>query len=75
MKKSLFRYLAGTIPLIALFGSAYAQTANLGMSTKEVPSKIYVFDEMKAEGAVLITNISDINARALKQFSKEFKSA
>jgi len=75
MKKTFFRYLSGCIPLIALFTSAYAQKADLGMSTKEVPSKIYVFDEMKAEGAVLITNIADINARALKQFSKAFKSA
>ena len=75
MKKTFLRYLIGFIPLIALLGSAYAQKADLGMSTKEVPSRIYVFDEMKAESAVLITNIADINARALKQFSKTFKSA
>ncbi|MBS1574549.1 MAG: hypothetical protein JST09_04525 [Bacteroidetes bacterium] len=74
MKKTFFRYLMGSIPLIALFGSAYAQKADLGMLTKEVPLKIYVFDEMKAEGAVLINNIADINARALKQFNKTFKS-
>jgi hypothetical protein len=75
MKKTFLSYLSGCIPLIALFGSAYAQKADLGMSTKEVPARIYVFDEMKAEGAMLITNISDINAKALKQFSKTFKTA
>jgi hypothetical protein len=75
MKKTFLRYLMGSIPLIALFGSAYAQKADLGMSSKEVPSRIYVFDEMRAEGAILITNIGDVSARALKQFSKAFKTA
>lgn len=74
MKTTIFRYLIGFIPLIALAGNAFANGTGPGNS-KEVPKKIYVFDDMKADGAVLITNSADINARALKQFNKSFKAA
>src|SRR5258706_12268075 len=73
MKKTLFRYLAGCIPLIALFGSAYAQNDYLSFSsTKATPGK-FVFDEAKAEQG--LSDLADINARALKEFSKTFKTA
>ncbi|MGC4036845.1 MAG: hypothetical protein QM764_12880 [Chitinophagaceae bacterium] len=75
MKKILFRCLAGSIPLFALFGNSIAQNAGISYASfKEVPTKVYVFDEMKAEGATLINNIGDVHARALKEFSKSFKS-
>ncbi len=73
MKRTILRYLTGFIPLVAFFGSAYAQQASLGTSSDDLPVK-YAFDEMKAEGAVLLTNVADINARALKEFSKSFKT-
>src|SRR5580765_1918288 len=75
MKRTIFRYVAGFIPLIAIFGSAYAQTVNLEVTSGELPVKKYVFAEMNAERAALIVNKGDINARALKEFSKAFKVA
>ena len=75
MKKTILRYFAGIIPLIAIVGSAYAQTVNMEVLSNDLPVNKYAFDEMKAEGAVLIVNIGDINARALKEFSKTFKTA
>jgi hypothetical protein len=74
MKRTILRYIAGFIPLIAIFGSACAQTVNLEVASGELPAKKYVFNEMKAEEAVWIASIADINARALKEFSKTFKT-
>ena len=75
MKRTILRYLVGLIPLIAIFGGAYAQSSSFEMPSGELPVKKYFFDEMRAEGAVLLINTADINARALKEFSKAFKTA
>ena len=74
MKKTFLRYLTGCLPLIALFGSAYAQNGDLSFSsTKATPGK-FVFNETKAEQGLNEASIADINARALKEFSKTFKA-
>ena len=75
MKKTFFRYLTGCIPLIALFGSAYAQNGDFSFSSTKSTSRKFVFNETKAEQGLSDISISDINARALKEFSKTFKSA
>lgn len=74
MKRTILRYLAGFIPLIAIISSSYSQQASLGMASDNLPVKKYAFDEMKAEGALLVVNVADINARARKEFSKTFKA-
>jgi len=75
MKKTFLRYLTGFIPLIALFSSAYAQNGDFSFSsTKAKPGK-FVFNEATAEQGLSDINIAEINARALKEFSKTFKSA
>ena len=50
MKKTILRYFAGIIPLIAIVGSAYAQTVNMEVLSNDLPVNKYAFDEMKAEG-------------------------
>src|SRR5258706_14713707 len=75
MKKTFFRYLTGCIPLIALFGSAYAQNGDFSFSSTKATSRKFVFNEAKAEQGLNDINIADINARAMKEFSKTFKTA
>lgn len=75
MKKTFLSYLLGVISLVVLFSSAYAHDPRSGKPQKEVPLPKYVFDEMKAEEAILITRIEDVSARALKHFSKAFKAS
>ena len=75
MKKTFLRYLIGFIPLIALFGSAYAQNGDFSFSSTKATSGKFVFNEATAEQGLSDVNIADINARALKEFSKTFKTA
>ncbi|MEJ0104042.1 MAG: hypothetical protein WDO19_16410 [Bacteroidota bacterium] len=74
MKTTFFRYLIGCVPLIALFGSAYAQNGDFSFSSTKASSRKFVFKEAKAEQGLNDINIADINARALREFSKTFKA-
>jgi len=79
MKKTLFRYLSGCIPMIALFSSAYAQNGDFSLSSKNTVTKKFVFNQAIADQGLSDNNITvtigDVNARALKDFSKTFKAA
>jgi hypothetical protein len=73
MKKQFFRYIPGLIPAIALFTSVNAQVAKADL---ELNLKEYIFNEAKANLAITNEgNTANINARALKDFNKNFKNA
>ena len=73
MKKQFFRYIPGFIPVIALFTGVNAQVAKVG---PELNFKEYIFNEAKANMASANEgNTANINARALKDFTKSFKNA
>jgi hypothetical protein len=76
MKKLLFRYLLGMLPVIALFSNANAQfklSSDLinGFSNRDVD---FTSANIGAASGY-ISNAVDISSKALKNFNKNFKKA
>jgi hypothetical protein len=73
MKKLFFRYTTGFIPFIALFSCASAQSNKFSPALNNPTSKEVAYTNTANE-----TNVAgtiNINAKALKNFSKTYKKA
>src|SRR5688572_8329628 len=72
MKKKLFLTKLGVIPLIALIGTVNAQTSPMSASLNTVTVKEVAVNELTDEDW---SGFANVNAKALKNFSKTFKEA